>query len=248
LRHLSLLIVILLSCNPSIADGKTRIAVAANFQSTLEALIQQIPATLPEQYQISAGSSGLIYAQIINGAPFDLFLSADTERPLALLDHNIGVPESLWVYARGRLALWAPKRTKPWDDLFNQFRGKLAQANPNFAPYGRAATQVLKTGLFSHQPQPVLGNNVAQTFNFILTGNSSLGFVSLAQLLDAGISTEKYWIPEPKLYDEIQQSLIVIKDTSGSQRLIAFMNSRAGREIIHEHGYATGQLGSHDSN
>lgn len=248
MRHLSLLIVILLSCNASLADGKTRIAVAANFQSTLDALIQHIPATLPEQYQISAGSSGLIYAQIINGAPFDLFLSADSERPRALLDHKIGVPESLWVYARGRLALWAPKRTGSWNELFNQFRGKLAQANPNFAPYGRAASQVLETGLFSHQLQPILGNNVAQTFNFILTGNSSLGFVSLAQLLDADISPEKYWIPEPMLYDEIQQSLIVINDTAGSRRLIAFMNSKAGRKIIDEHGYAIDQLGSHDSN
>ena len=248
MRHSSLLIVLLLSCNPSIADGKTRIAVAANFKSTLDALIRQVPAALPEQYQISTGSSGLIYAQIINGAPFDLFLSADTERPRALLDHNIGVPGSYWVYARGRLALWAPKRTRPWNDLFNQYRGKLAQANPDFAPYGRAATQVLRTGLFSHQLQPVLGNNVAQTFNFILTGNSSLGFVSLAQLLDAGISTEKYRIPEPMLYDEIQQSLIVIKDTSGSRRLIAFMNSKAGQEIILEHGYTTGQLSSYDSN
>ncbi len=246
MRHLSLLIVICLNCNPSLADGKTHIAVAANFQSTLDALIHHLAKAPSQHYQISTGSSGLIYAQIINGAPYDLFLSADTARPRTLLEHNIGIPESLWVYAQGRLALWVPNRTTSWNAIFTGFRGKLALANPHFAPYGRAATQILETGLFSHQPQPVLGNNVAQTFNFIRTGNVSLGFVSLAQLLDAGINTEKYWIPEPTLFDDIQQSLIMINDTPGARRLIAFMKSEAGRTIIREHGYTAEQIGSYD--
>lgn len=244
MRRLSLLILIILSSDFGIAHASTRIAVAANFQSTLEALISRISVETNAHYQVSSGSSGLFYAQIINGAPFDLFFSADTERPLALLDKNIGHSDSLWIYARGRLALWVPKRTISWNKLFSQFNGKLALANPKFAPYGRAAAEVIQTGLFSHHLQPILGNNVAQTFQFILTGNASAGFVSVAQLLDAGITSEKYWLPDAGLYTDIKQSLLVINDTPGSRTMIDFMKSEAGREIILQHGYLTEQLSS----
>ncbi len=193
---------------------------------------------------LSFGSSGQLYAQIAQSAPFEIFLSADAERPRKAVDDGLSVAGSRFTYAIGKLVLWSKDSdlVKGEETLRGGAFGKLAIANPVGAPYGAAAVETLK-GLkldAALQPKLVQGNNIAQTFQFIDTGNAELGFVALSQL--AGKSEGSRWMVPQSLYAPIHQDAVLLKTGASNEAASAFMTFLKGpdaRAIIERYGYAT---------
>ena len=238
---------------PSTQAAELRIAVATNFTRTATALARQFEHDTGHTVRLAFGSTGKHYAQIIHGAPFDIFLAADERRPALLEKNGNAVPGSRFTYAQGRLVLWSPDATLIDANAevlgSNRFR-KLAIANPKLAPYGMAAKEVLQArGLWEKlQPRLVRGENIGQTFQFVRTGNAPLGFVAASQVFsnnsaDDGSENNKvagsYWEPPQSLYTPIIQQAILIKDTPTARDFIEFIKSDAARSLIQKHGYHT---------
>jgi molybdate transport system substrate-binding protein len=215
------------------------IAVASNFASTLNALTQTFSEQTGQKIKVSTGSTGKLYAQIMHGAPFDLFFAADEDRP-ARLDADLSIiPNSRRTYALGRLVLWSPK-LHPKEILNSGDFRYLAIANPKHAPYGAAAQAVLshKGQWETLQNKVVRGENIAQAFQYVKTGNADLGFIALSQIFDAMIDMEdQYWLVPDTLYPAIKQQVVQLSDSTESTDFLAFVFSNKGQEIIEQHGY-----------
>jgi molybdate transport system substrate-binding protein len=192
---------------------------------------------------LSFGASGQFYAQIKEGAPFQVFLSADDERPKKLVDDGLAVPESRFTYAIGKLVLWSkdPALVKGEETLKASAFNKLSIANPTAAPYGAAAVETLKALKIYEavQPKIVMGSTISQAFEFVNTGNADLGFVALSQLTgDVGGSR---WMVPQNLYSEIRQDAVLMKSGAGNEAATAFMTFLKGpeaRTVIEKYGYA----------
>jgi molybdate transport system substrate-binding protein len=223
-----------------------RVAVASNFSGALEALSERFESASNHRLISVPGSSGKHYAQIRNGAPFDVLLSADTLRPELLESDGLAVPGSRFTYAIGVLVLWSPHR-----DLVDS-RGAvleqggfrhLAIANPQLAPYGRAAREVLESRDLwdTLSGRLVRGENVSQAFQFVRTGNAELGFVGLSQLRSLGADSipGSYWRVSQGLYQPIEQQAVLLEDTSASRAFARFLQSDDAKEIIRNLGYST---------
>ena len=228
-----------------------RIAVAANFVDTLDDLVSVYLAnnnksnttSTAEKILISSGSSGKLYAQIVNGAPYDIFLSADSTRPARLEEQGIGTPNSRFTYAVGQLVLWSPdagviNQQAPYIDVAAiRF---LAIANPQLAPYGMASMQTLESiGAWQKlRGKLVRGENINQAFLFVSSGNANAGLVALSQLirtqqLDAG----SYWlVPETMHTPIVQQALVLNKSADA---FADFVQSEVAKNIIQQRGYKT---------
>lgn len=228
---------------PSLACAdEVRVAVASNFTPVLEQLEPLFERESGHELTLISGATGSHYAQIMNGAPFAVFLAADAERPWQLEHAGKAVAGSTFTYALGRLVLWSA------DAAVVDAEGKvlqedgfdhLALANPRLAPYGAAAQQVLEAlGLWDRlQPKLVQGDNIAQTLQFVQTGNAQLGFIALAQLLDAGGSGSHWEVP-PRLYHPIVQQGVLLKDAPAARAFIAFLQTARSRRLIEAAGYA----------
>ncbi len=230
----------LIFSTPVAAEGPARIAVAANFKATLEVLIEalaQSNASPQADYQVISGSTGTLFAQINAGAPYDLFLAADSERPEKLHTLSRFSRHHTKVYAEGRLALWIPNRDGPWDAVFANFEGDLAIANPALAPYGAAASALLDLPLFQQAPRRIQGNNVHQAYQFVETGNAQGALISLAQLLQANVPPEQYYLPPQTQYPAILQKRILLSDHSAAGALDQFLATPAAQAIIQQAGY-----------
>ncbi len=220
-----------------------RVAVASNFADTLRALAGTFEQQTGHTLQVLPGSTGKHYAQIRNGAPFDIFLAADVRRPALLEKAGVGVPATRFTYALGQLVLWSasPNKVDARGDVLLQSDFKrLAIANPALAPYGRAARDVLEArGLWvSLQAKIVRGENIAQTFQFIQTGNAELGFVAWSQLLrHDGTAEGSWWSIPQSLYRPIEQQALQIKDTPAARAFMNFLQSPEARADIKAHGY-----------
>jgi molybdate transport system substrate-binding protein len=223
--------------------GEAHVAVAANFALPLNALGEAFGRQTGHKLVASAGSTGKLYAQIKNGAPFDVFLSADDVAPKRLEDDKLAAPGSRFTYALGRLVLWSPH-----DGLVDPagavLKGdgyrRLAMANPRLAPYGAAAQQVMeKLGVWrAAQGKVVQGENIAQTFQFVASGNADLGFVALAQL-DAA-KTGSRWIVPSALHTPIRQDAVVLRRAAANAAAHAFAEYLRGaeaRQRIRAFGY-----------
>jgi molybdate transport system substrate-binding protein len=222
------------------------VAVAANFLAPVEALATAFEAASGHTVAISAGSTGQLYAQIVNGAPFDILLSADTERPRLLADAGIGEPQSIFTYAVGQLALWSrdPGRldATTLERLGEIDLPRLAIAEPAVAPDGAAARQTLESlGLWAAlEPRLVRGQSIAQTFAMIETGNAELGFVALSQAL-AYEGESSYVVVPPDRFLPILQDAILLRrasDKPAARELLEFLRSPAGVSIIERYGYS----------
>lgn len=224
------------------------VAVAANFLAPLKTLAAEFEAGSGHRIAISAGSTGQLYAQIINGAPFDLLLAADVVRPQLLAESGIGVPDTRFTYAIGRIALWSrdPGRVDA-GTLAGlgalDFRW-LAIAEPAIAPYGAAARQTLEgLGLwtkFESDMRIVRGQSIAQTFAMIETGNAELGFVALSQAL-AYTGAASYAIVPQAQHAPIRQDAILLArsaDAPGPRALLAFLHGPAAAAILARFGYS----------
>jgi molybdate transport system substrate-binding protein len=188
------------------------------------------------------GSTGKHYAQIRNGAPFDAFFAADADRPMRLEQEVRIVPGSRFTYAIGQLVLWSPDAglVDPGGAVLQSDRFRhLAIANPDLAPYGAAARSVLQAlGLWDAlAPKLVRGENIGQTFQFVISGNAELGFVARSQLEAPGRAPAgSSWPPPRDLYPPIEQQAVLLRDSPASRAFLAFMRARA-RAIVRAYGY-----------
>lgn len=203
----------------------TRIAVASNFGPTLKGFLRATATDEHGPYQLSQGSSGKLFAQIQQGAPFDIFFSADADKPLALESEAL-TESPPWTYAIGRLALWVPQTTATSTSLLAPV-APVAMANPRHAPYGVAADSWLQSqSLDAHKR--VVGENVGQAFHFVASGNARSGIVALAQLVSANIAPHEYRLIPAHQHPPIVQSAAVLKNAvrcESGRKLIALLRS-----------------------
>ncbi len=227
------------------AAAEATIAVAANFRSVLDQLEPAFEAETGHDLVVASGSTGKFYAQIVNGAPFDVFLSADRERPIRLEAAGTAITGSRFTYAVGRLAVWAPKETEIGAEHLarNDFR-RIALANPDLAPYGAAAQDVIVALDLDEATakKRVLGENVAQAFSFVRTGNAEVGFVALSQILTLPVSERgAYWAPPGDHYSPINQDAVLLAhgaENPAAYAFLEFLKSEEARAIIEQAGYS----------
>lgn len=241
---LSLLVIVTMAVTPAFAE-QALVAVAANFVPPFHEIAMEFEKLTGHQLQVAGGSSGNFYSQIKNGAPFDVFFSADMERPKKLEDEGLGVKDSRFTYAIGRLVLWSPNESliKGEETLRSKQYKKLAMANPKTAPYGVAAMQALQRLEVwdSIQPHIVMGESLGQTMGFIESGNAQLGFVAFSQVLDPKIKGQgSRWDVPNNLHEPIQQDVILLtkgKDNVAAKALLEFIGSPRAKAIIEHYGY-----------
>ncbi len=240
---------ILMSAPLSAFADTLNAAVAANFTKTIEEIGAGFKAKTGHEVKFAFGPTGKLYAQIKNGAPFDLFFAADTEKPEALLKEDLVKKDSYFVYARGVLALYSP--TLSVKDDYKAVLEKaefnhLSIANPKTAPYGQAAEEVMNTlGVYDAvKPKIVNGESIAHAFQYVQTGNAELGFVALSQLVDPqspAYHKGQYWLPAQDMYAPIDQAAVILKKAENNpvaQQFMDYLRSDEGRKVIERYGYS----------
>ena len=219
-----------------------RIAVAANFVVVLEDLATRFESTSEHEVLLSSGSTGGHYAQIRNGAPFEAFFGADVARPALLEQEGRIVPGSRFTYALGRIALWSASVGYVDGDKVlehGDFRF-LAIANPELAPYGAAAREVLMgLGLWEGlQDRLVQGQDIGQTLSFVHTRAAELGFVAYSQLRNPEAPVDgSYWLVPESMHAPIEQQAVLLKDVQAAREFLEFVQSAEGAEMIRSYGY-----------
>jgi molybdate transport system substrate-binding protein len=224
--------------------AEARVAVAANFTAATHRLAAAFERESGHRLIASFASTGTLYAQIRNGAPYDVFLSADMERPRLLESEGLGVAGTRFTYAVGRLALWSAQPGLALDDgavLRGDAVRRLAIANPKTAPYGSAARQVLEhMGLWEAlQGRLVQAENIAQTYQYVVTGNATVGFVALAQL-EAAQPASAWWLPPAGWYAPIEQQALLLRrgaDNAAARAFLAYLRGPAARATLAALGY-----------
>lgn len=230
----------LLLSSQSVSAAEVRLAVAANFTAAMKQIAKTFEQTSGHQTKISYGSTGKLYAQILHGAPFDIFLSADQKRPILLQQQQLG--QKRFTYATGKLVLWSSDANFKVDanSLKQANFNKLALANPKTAPYGAAAVQVMnQLGLTQKlRAKWVRGDNIAQTHQFVATGNVKLGFVALAQLKLS--NTGHHWLIPQQLYQPIHQDALLLNRGKNNPAALALMNylrTQSAKKTLRDFGY-----------
>ena len=239
---------LLLALSVSVTSaGEALVAVAANFAEVMSELEQRFEAGGEHRLTVTVGSTGKLYAQIRYGAPFDILLAADQERPRLLAESGLAVAESQQTYALGRLVLWSAD-AQSMDDGEQRLRvgsfRSLAIANPDLAPYGAAAVESLQAiGAYDGvRPRIVMGENIGQAHTMVATGNAELGLVALSYVISqrngkpGGI-----WVVPGDLHAPIRQDAVLLTRAAGNQtarEFMQFLKSAAARQVIEQYGYA----------
>lgn len=235
----------LMAFTPGLA-GETKVAVAANFTEPAKAIAARFEQVTGHKATLSFGSSGQFYTQIANGAPFEVFLSADAERPIKAQAGGLAVAGSRFTYATGRLVLWS--RTPGRIDARGAVLGrgdfeKLAIADPKSAPYGLAAMETLAALKLDSalKPKLVTGASITQAFQYAQTGAAELGFVALSQVVNAPGGSR--WVVPARLHTPIDQQAVLLKtgaDNAAAKAFVQFLKGREARAIIRRYGYEIG--------
>ena len=227
--------------------GQTQVAVAANFTAPMKRIAEAFQKDTGHSAELTFGSTGKLYAQIKNGAPFDILLSADEKTPTRLVEEGAGVAGSNFPYAIGTLVLYSAQ-----PDLVDA-EGKVLQngkfehlaiADARNAPYGAAAEAVLRAlNLYETlQPRFVTGENIGQTYQFVASGNAALGFVALSQIMEGGkVSKGSYWQPSADLYPAIRQDAVLLKQAENNEAaraLLDYLRGERAHAIMRDFGYA----------
>jgi molybdate transport system substrate-binding protein len=222
------------------------VAVAANFAAPMQKIAPLFEKDTGHKARLSFGATGAFYAQIKNGGPFQVLLSADNETPNKLEQEGFGVPGTRFTYATGRLVLWS-RQAGVVDDGVQVLRSgkfqRLALANPKLAPYGAAAIETInKLGLMpALQPKFVQGDNIAQAFQFVHTENAQLGFVALSQVYAGGKLTQgSAWVVPSSFHKPIQQDALILvagNNNPAASAFMAFLKSEKAKAIIQSFGY-----------
>src|SRR5271169_4754776 len=226
----------------NVPAAQTNVAVAANFTEAAKEIAAAFKQKTGHEAVLSFGASGQFYTQITQGAPFQVFLSADDSRPNKLVDDGLAVPDSRFTYAIGKLVLWSktPDLVKGEETLKAASFAKLSICNPVAAPYGEAAVEAMKSLKVydTLQPKLVEGATITQAYQFVETGNAELGFVALSQL--TGPETGSRWLVPQELYSPIRQDAVLLKSGASNEAatgFMAFLRSPAARAIIEKYGY-----------
>ena len=223
-----------------------QVAVAANFAAPMQRIAAEFAKDTGHKALLSIGATGKFYAQISQGAPFDVLLSADDETPARLVAEGAAVAASRFTYAIGRLVLWSAQPGLVDEQGAVLKRGgfrHLALANPKTAPYGAAAVEVLTAmGLLDTlRPLFVQGENIAQSHQFVATGNAELGFVALSQVLkDGKLSGGSAWRVPASLHRPLQQDAVLLagaRDNAAAQALMRYLKSDKARALVLSFGY-----------
>jgi len=236
----------LLPFSASVAHAdEIRVAVSSNFAEPISEIARYFEKRTGHTVAVAVGSTGRHYAQIHNGAKFDAFFSADVEHATLLEREKIAVADSRFTYAIGKVVLWSPKPGVV--DSAGKILEKgsfphLAIANPDLAPYGKAAAEVLRArGLWqSLEPRLVRGENIGQAYQFIESGAAELGFVAYSQVRRAdGTVSGSFWLPPTSMYQPIEQQAVLLTNSVAGSEFLSFVKSAAARRIILTYGYDT---------
>jgi molybdate transport system substrate-binding protein len=221
---------------------QTNVAVAANFTDAANEIAALFKEKTGHEAILSFGSTGQLYTQITQEAPFQVFLAADDERPAKAIEEGFAVPDSQFTYAIGTLVLWSqePDLVQGEQTLKSGDFTKIAIATPEAAPYGAAAVQTMKAlGVYDQlEPKLVQGNNISQTLQFVETGNAELGFIALAQV--ARNNDGSRWVVPEDLHDAIRQDAVLLKtgeDSEAAKAFVEFLQGPEATAIIKEFGY-----------
>ncbi|MDR4496047.1 MAG: molybdate ABC transporter substrate-binding protein [Nitrospirales bacterium] len=234
-------------CVTTATAEEARVAVAANFLSTLNEIVMNFEKDTGHTVVVSAGSSGKLYAQVKNGAPFDVFFSADVKRPKLMEEEGLAVKGSRFTYAVGRLTLWSSDPDMIKEDgkavLENGKFEHLAIANPVTAPYGAAAKKTLESlNLWDRvKDRIVQGENIGQTFQFVFSKNAQLGFVALSQILDPKIhGSGSRWDVPAAFHDPLEQEAVLLmtgQNQTAAKAFLEYVKGDTSRAIIERFGY-----------
>jgi len=238
------LLALLSACGHPNLPRKLTIAAAADLQFALADGARQFHQQHPEtELAIDYGSSGNFYAQIRNGAPFDLLLSADVQYPRNLAHDGLVPADSVFVYGAGRIAVWVPSSSKldPATALRDPSVRRIAIANPQHAPYGRAAEAALRNmGLYdSLEKKLVLGENISQTLQFIQSGAADTGIVALSLALAPTVREQgRYWEVPMSAYPKIEQGGVILKDSPAAREFRDWLVGPSGRSLLKQYGFS----------
>lgn len=237
----------MLFSTPLLAE-EIHVAVASNFSNVIKQLGRKFEDKTGNKIVVSLASTGKLYAQIRNGAPYEIFLSADSQHPQLLVEQELAVADSLFVYARGHLVLWSAQ--KGLVDREGNVLLKIGQlnhlsvANPKTAPYGTAAQQTLeKLGLWDKWKDKVVqAENISQAYQFIASGNAELGFIALSQYKEMGEKIDgSYWFVPDELHSPIEQAAVLLKTAEHNEvakNFLDFLKSPAAQDMIEQAGYS----------
>lgn len=233
----------------TVAAAQATVAVASNFAPAMSQIVAEFERQTDHRLRLVTGSSGKLYSQIRHGAPFDALFSADQKIPALLAASELAVADSRFTYAVGALVLWSAKGgvASPKDALLQQRFAKLALANPRVAPYGAAAVEVLQQlGLAEiTQAKWVQGENIAQTYHFVASGNADLGFVALAQVIAAGTAPSTTWHVPEHYHRPIKQDAILLRtgqDNRAATEFMQFMRSEKASVVLQAFGYSADRV------
>jgi molybdate transport system substrate-binding protein len=241
-----------LACT-NFAQKKTlRTAAAADLQSAMPEIAKAFEAQTGTAVDVAYGSSGNFYAQIQNGAPLDVFFSADNEYPRKLEESGFAEPHSSTIYGIGKIVLWMPASAKcnperdGWRCLQDPALKKIAIANPAHAPYGRAAVAALqKAGIYDAvKAKLVFGENISQAAQFVQSGNAEAGIIANSLTLSPALQGGKKWVIPAQLYPRIEQTVVVLKSAKeklAAQEFVRFVTQGPGREILAKYAFAPPQ-------
>lgn len=230
-------------CTAVIAD-EVQIAVASNFTAPMKTIAADFEQQTKHKLLLSFGATGKFYAQIKNGAPFDVLLAADDEVPKRLEQEGAAVAGSRFTYAIGRLVLWSAKTDFVDPNVLQRGNFQhIALASPKLAPYGAAAIETLKNLalLTKVEPKFVQGENISQAFQFVSSGNAELGFVALSQVyLNGAINSGSAWIIPEKYYSPLRQDAVLLttaKDKLAAQAFMSYLKTPKAKAVMTAYGY-----------
>ena len=222
----------------------TNVAVAANFTEPAKEIAQLFENKTGHKVLLSFGATGQFYTQIVQAAPFQVFLSADQSTPKKLVDEGFALADSLFTYAIGKLVLFSVNATTVNGEqtLLDAKFNKIAIADPVTAPYGTAAVETMKNlGVYDRLVGKIVqGSNIAQTFQFVDTGNAELGFVALSQVVTTKGGSK--WIVPPNLYSSIRQDAVLLRsgtDNEAAKAFLAFLKGAEAAAVMERFGYGS---------
>lgn len=227
-------------------SAEVHVAVASNFSIPMKAIAAQFEQESGHKVVTSSGATGKFYAQIRNGAPFELLLAADDEIPAKLEAEGLGVAGSRFTYAIGRLVLWSarPDFVDGQGEVLKKAAfEQLSIANPRLAPYGAAAVEAMKAlDVFAAvERKLVIGENIAQAYQFVHAGNAALGFVAMSQVIEDGkLKSGSAWVVPSRLHQPIRQDAVLLqkgKDNPAARDLARFLKDGKARSAIRRYGY-----------
>lgn len=251
MQSLAFVSVMLLAGSSGTLADEVHVAVAANFTGPIKDLAPLYEKATGDKLVLSFGSTGAFYAQIKNGAPFEVLLAADDETPKKAVKEGFGIAGTEFTYAVGKLVLWSSDENLVKSDptvIATDAIKHVALANPKLAPYGLAAHEALKSlGLEAAvQPKIVEGDNIGKTFQFVKTGNAEVGFIALSQCWKNGRFTSgSGWIVPQTLYGRIDQDAVLLKKGEGKEGAVRFLrylkDSEEAARIREAYGYGSAQ-------